>query len=509
MGFSIFRAVSGNPEAPGGLLGGAEAPRGALEAIEDGCAVGWAYDPCSPGVRLALKILVDGQLVAETIADLWRSSLAKDGNGDGCHGFVVELPLRFCDDAIHAISILLPGGETLLTTRSFVRAGANVAMRAGRMAQIRPNNDSTLSRREPREGFTTSGSPETIVLSDEMDVEVAELTHFAVQPGVADPAAERRLRFDFSRRYSVPWSVASRLPHGIVDTGSFLIMPTEDRYLAESVRHPGILIRWDYEVQEDRVLRREIGEIPERPERVVVLGAQSNANYSHWLLESLVRVLLFRPLDDGTRLYLTPPLTEWQRETLALAGIGPERILEIEPQGHVRFSEVISVSRGMGALPALRPAGVSSLAELAPPSSGARRIYCSRSVARYRHVTNETDMSDMLARHGFESVCPETLSVEEQIETFAEAEAVFALHGSGLTNIAFSRPGTLVIELQPEQFGAGGALWNWILASMREQPFAQVVCPLADASATLPHAHRDVTVDVAGLDELLHRILPG
>lgn len=342
-----------------------------------------------------------------------------------------------------------------------------------------------------------------------MDVEVAELTHFAIQPGVVDPDAERRLRFDFSRRYSVPRSVASRLPGGIVDTGSFLIMPTEDRYLVESVRHPGILIRWDYEVLEDRVLRREIGEIPERPERVVVLGAQSNANYSHWLLESLVRVLLFRPLDDGTRLYLTPPLTEWQRDTLALVGVGPERILEIEPHGLVRFSEVISVSRGMGAIPALRPIGVSTLAELAPPSTRARRIYCSRSVARYRHVTNETDMSEMLACHGFESVSPETLSFEEQIETFAGAEAVFALHGSGLTNIAFSHPGTFVIELQPEQFGTGGALWNWILASMREQPFSQIVCPLADAPATLPHAHRDVTVDVARIDALLRRVLPG
>jgi hypothetical protein len=546
---------------------------GVLETIVDGHVFGWAYDPRSPWRRLELDVIVDGELVAQTVADLLRPSLTEGGIGDGHHGFVVELPPWLCDDAAHVVSVRLPGGESLSPARSFgttvsdapewakttfrgvdtdqgvdtvpvaisgvespaklsksltgrrpsaTRAGIegcpgaaalavapSVAPRSvARKLRLRPSDDLILPRRTLRDGFSEGDGPETIVLGGEMDVEVSDPMHFAVQPGVVDPLAERRMRFESDNGYAVPRLVASRLPNAIVDTGSFLIMPTERRYLFESVRHRAALVPWGFELF-DGAIQREVGEIVERDERVVVLGAQSNVNYSHWLVESIVRVLLFRPLDDGTRLYLTPPLADWQRETLDIVGVSSERILELEPQGLVRFREAISVSRGMGGLPAIRPAGVVALAALATPSPGRRRIYCSRAVARNRHVTNEADMVELLARHGFESVCPETLSIREQIATFASAEVVFALHGSGLTNIVFSRPGTLVIELQAESFNRGGVVWNWILASMRDQPFVQVVCRLAETLEDRPHAHRDVTVDLPHLDALLYRVLPG
>jgi Glycosyltransferase 61 len=539
---------------------------GLLETVIDGHAFGWAYDSRSPSRKVGLDVIVDGELVAQTVADLPRPSLAAGGIGDGHHAFVVELPSRLCDDAAHFISVRFPDGEPLPLARSFgatisnapewakttfrgvegdraptemsalespsecsspslgrsrlslvsehidgsagVGRGGAKEGTVSRTLRLRPSDDLVLPRRALQEGFGGHEGPETIVLGAEMAVEVSDLTHFAVQPDVAEPLAERRMRFEPPSGYSVPRLVASRLPRAIVDTGSFLIMPTKSRYLFESVRHRAALVSWGFELL-DGAVQYEAEEIPEREERVVVLGAQSNVNYSHWLVESIVRVLLFRPLDDGTRLYLTPPLADWQRETLEIVGVNADRILEIEPQGLVRFREAISVSRGMGGLPALRPAGVVALAELATASHERRRIYCSRAVARNRHVTNEADMVKLLARHGFESVCPETLSVKEQIATFASAEVVFALHGSGLTNIVFSPPGTLVIELQAEGFNRGGVVWNWILASLREQPFVQVVCPLADTLQDRPHAHRDVTVDLDHLDALLYRVLPG
>ncbi|HXC23926.1 MAG TPA: glycosyltransferase family 61 protein, partial [Solirubrobacteraceae bacterium] len=491
---------------------GANGLLGLLETVRDGRAFGWAYDPGSPWQRIELEVIVDDELVAETVADLSRPSLIEEGIGDGRHGFVVELPSHLCDDGAHAISIRLPSGEALPLAQSFevtasdalewaettfsgTEAGVptissltlasksprpdgqerpgltakhvnasssattlspNASRSAARLQRLRPCDDLLLPRRSLREGFSGREGPETVVLGAEMTVAVDDRLHLAVQPGVADPLAERRMRFG-SPSYSVPRLLASRLPNAIVDTRSFLIMPTENRYLVESVRHRAVLARWGYELFEDGAIQRELDEIPEREERVVVLGAQSNVNYSHWLIESIVRVLLFRPLDDGTRLYLTPPLADWQRETLELVGVGADRIIELEPQGPVRFREAISVSRGMGGLPAIRPAGVVALAELAPPSIERRRIYCSRAVARYRHVTNEAEMVELLTRHGFELVCPETLSIREQIATFASAEVVFALHGSGLTNIVFSPPGTTVIELQAEGFSRGGA----------------------------------------------------
>jgi Glycosyltransferase 61 len=575
-------------------------PLGCLESVADGSALGWAYDPRSPRQRLAVEVLVDGEIVAETIADLPRASLADEGMGDGRHGFVVELPSHLCDEDAHVISLRLltgerlPVGHAFTTTSSdasewarttFVGAHANVAPSptatvhaavatgpvatgpatgpvatgpatgpvatgpatgpvatgpatgpvatgpatgpvatgpvatgpatgpvatgpAPRLMRLRPCDELHLPRRSRSAGFGMHDGPETVVLTPEMVVEVPEPLHFAVQPRVKDPLTERRMRFDWERRYAVPPLVVSRLPNAIVDTDSFLISPTEHRYLRDSLRHPGALLHWGYALK-GATVQREVSEIAERDERVVVLGAQTNRNYSHWMVESLARALVFQPLDDGTRHYLTPPLKDWQRETLDLIGLGSDRILELEPAGPVRFREVVAVSRGIGGMPALRPVAVTALAALAEPTSERRRIYCSRAGTRLRHVTNEAEVAELLARHGFESLRPETLPIREQIEMFATAEAVFGLHGSGLTNIAFSRPGTHVIELQPEEFNMGGIPWNWILASLRDQPFTQVVCRQADTLHELPQPSRDVTVDVGHLDELLYRVLPG
>jgi capsular polysaccharide biosynthesis protein len=514
----------------------AAGPRGALEAVIDGAACGWAYDPRTPRRRLAVEVVVDGEVVAETLADLPRPSLLAEGIGDGRHSFVVALPLRLRDGATHAIAARTVAGEPLPTasafaTRATARGWAGTTFAANGHTPPRPSDGAAqaatpapaatpngvwrlrpretvhLPRRELGSGFSARTGPEAVLLAPEMDVEVAEPLQLVVQPGVADPREEWRKRVEYERRYHVGPLHAVRLPGAIVDTGSFLVVPDEHSYAIDSVRHRHTLLHWGYEMGEGCV-EREFGAIPERPERVVSLGAQTNNNYSHWLFESVVKALLYAPLDDGSVHYLAPPLKEWQREALELAGVARERVLELEPQGPIRFAEVISVGRGMGPMPALRPAGVVALAGLSSPRGGRRRIHCSRRLMRRRHVSNEAELETLLARHGFESVCPETLTIREQIELFAQAEAVCSMHGSVLTNMLFSRPGTFVIELQAENFGMGGVPWNWILASLRDQPFVQVVCPQTDTLHHLPQAVRDITADLDHLDALLYRVLP-
>jgi capsular polysaccharide biosynthesis protein len=126
-----------------------------------------------------------------------------------------------------------------------------------------------------------------------------------------------------------------------------------------------------------------------------------------------------------------------------------------------------------------------------------------------RHISNEADLVEMLAHHGFEAIHPQTLTVRQQIELFAGAEAVIGSFGSGLTNLIFSPPGTLALELQPEDVDFGGNAFVWNLTSIREQRFAQVVCPVTEGMRHLPLDRRDMTVDVAHIDELLPGLLAG
>ena len=66
---------------------------------------------------------------------------------------------------------------------------------------------------------------------------------------------------------------------------------------------------------------------------------------------------------------------------------------------------------------------------------------------------NEEEISERLEKHGFRIVRLEEHPVAEQAAMFDSAQAVCALHGAGLTNLAFCRPGTRVLELFSPLYG--------------------------------------------------------
>jgi hypothetical protein len=500
---------------------------GRLEQVRDGIVAGWAFDWSDPSRRVEVNVLVDGEMVARTTADMPRPALVREGLGDGRHGFYVELPARLRDGGVHTIAaVFSASGDPVEVFTGFAVGASSAAQEwAGtsfqalpadrRVLRLRPSIQAQFPRRALAQGFGGGRGPETIMLAEQSPVRRCEPLHFSIQPGVSDPEGERRRRFgEHPADYLAERLLITRLPGGLVDTHSYVICPTERQLLADSIRHRLPLPEWGYTQVESNLFVRE-AEIEERDERVVALGAQTNPNYSHWLVESVVRALLFAPFDDGSVMYLSPPLKDWQREALALAGVAPERILTLPAHKLVRFPEVFAVSRGITGLPWLIPGALSPLAALAEPSQGngrganprGRRLYVSRALIERRLITNEAELVTMLKHHGFRMVHPQTLSVSEQIKLFAGAEAIIGSWGSGLTNLLFSPPGTLAIELQPEDVGYAGIAFVWNIASIRGQRYAQVVCPVAAGMRELALGRRDMTVDVPEIDELLSRLL--
>jgi hypothetical protein len=84
------------------------------------------------------------------------------------------------------------------------------------------------------------------------------------------------------------------------------------------------------------------------------------------------------------------------------------------------------------------------------------RLYISRRKAAQRRLVNELELEAALRSLGFEPVCFEDLSLHEQILTCARAKVVVALHGAGLTNLAFARRLDLVVELIPRSYHVRG-----------------------------------------------------
>jgi hypothetical protein len=79
---------------------------GSLEAVVDGRAVGWAWDPERPEEALEVEVLVDEEPVATGRADVERAVLAEAGIGSGRYGFDVPLPEQLADDPEHTIRVV-------------------------------------------------------------------------------------------------------------------------------------------------------------------------------------------------------------------------------------------------------------------------------------------------------------------------------------------------------------------------------------------------------------------
>ncbi len=84
-----------------------------------------------------------------------------------------------------------------------------------------------------------------------------------------------------------------------------------------------------------------------------------------------------------------------------------------------------------------------------PPFAGAlpKRIYLQRGRTRTRRVAGEAELIVKLQALGFVALEGRWSNLAQQIGAFHGAEAVVAVHGAGMANMLWSRPGALLIEI--------------------------------------------------------------
>jgi hypothetical protein len=100
-------------------------PRSHLERIqEQGLVSGWCWDESHPDRAVSLIILVDGEPVGTTVADMFRADLEQAGIGNGAHAFSYLLPWdRIASKSVTTISLVDEAtGESLDSSVIFRRA---------------------------------------------------------------------------------------------------------------------------------------------------------------------------------------------------------------------------------------------------------------------------------------------------------------------------------------------------------------------------------------------------
>jgi len=154
------------------------------------------------------------------------------------------------------------------------------------------------------------------------------------------------------------------------------------------------------------------------------------------------------------------PLQNFHRESLACLGVNEDRLIPVDVHSHFAPEHLfIPHAFSMYNPPRwlhswfkrtyLRPASDGH-----PERLNGRRIYVSRADAPVRRVANETQVIDMLARYGFESVRLSEHPFEMQARIFNQAEIIVGPNGAGLSHLVFCQEGASVIEALPPRWMA-------------------------------------------------------
>lgn len=198
---------------------------------------------------------------------------------------------------------------------------------------------------------------------------------------------------------------------------------------------------------------------------------QWNCNYSHWVQWHLPKIAWIHERGGSERILMPKPnrISGVVQASVRMLGLPPETG-PVFQYDIVRVGELHVLDMDDYCPSALQRVRDRVKERMRPCRSG-RRIFISRRKALWRHIANEEDCWRILEHRGFERVCLEDLSFEEQTAMMAETGVLISVHGSGLVNMLFAPAGCHVVEAydpafpNPQFYALAGALEHhyWLL----------------------------------------------
>jgi capsular polysaccharide biosynthesis protein len=248
--------------------------------------------------------------------------------------------------------------------------------------------------------------------------------------------------------------------------------------------------------------------------RVAVLATEAADLYYHWLFQLLPRYHLLEragiSVTDIDYYYVNSQRSRFQRETLALLGIEPSKIIDGDKVPYLKARELIVPSVPLGAS-CFRPWMTDFLRDKFLPKNwrdmgpSGRKLYISRGLAGYRRVLNESEVVSFLKERGFEVAAMETMTVPQQAATLAACDVVIGPHGGGMSNLVFCMPGTKVVEIYSPELVA---TYFWRLSNRLNLDYYYMLGKGEPATLESDYpqswdAHQDIEVDLNVLGQTL------
>jgi capsular polysaccharide biosynthesis protein len=181
-------------------------------------------------------------------------------------------------------------------------------------------------------------------------------------------------------------------------------------------------------------------------------------NFYHWHCDVLPRLLWALPqLSRDTKIILPPQLSAWQKRSLNLLGLAPERCVQFVDRRPWKLEQftyasplVMTGDHEPQTLRAMRDAIQNNIGG-SQARPGKRKLYLTRKNAHARNVVNEEELLPLLAARGFDVVDCGALDYDTQVKLFSEAGTIVGPHGAAFTNLLWAAPGTRVLEIFESQ----------------------------------------------------------
>jgi capsular polysaccharide biosynthesis protein len=215
-----------------------------------------------------------------------------------------------------------------------------------------------------------------------------------------------------------------------------------------------------------QIFPNNIKKVSGRVAVIAQLGStKEHTNYYHWIFEVLGRLAMLEMAGVEYDWLYVGKAKRFMKETLELWGINPEKIIEplsdnfaVQADEIIIPSMVINTSCGHAQAGSFQHPVTSKyvkekllekvLAKNIDSSKFSRRVFVSRKDAfNAKRILNEDEIFALFQEKGFERYELAKLSVVDQIVLFHNAEVVVSEQSSGLTNILFCKPNTVVVEI--------------------------------------------------------------
>jgi len=260
------------------------------------------------------------------------------------------------------------------------------------------------------------------------------------------------------------------------------------------------------------------------------LDARSSAIYYHWMLDVLPKLGILGKVGvelDSVDHFIVHAKSNYQYAALIKCGVPKKKIVSVEGPQHFRadtmlvpslrndLGEKVYTGLGLGLgtwIPEYLQSKMIDGAEAkALHKEYGSRIYVSRSTRGSRNVHNEPQLIETLKMRGFSVVEFENHSVSEQAGLMSMADVVIAVHGAGLTNVSYCKPGTLVCEI----FGDYVVPCYWSLCGVAKLDYSQFMASSIESNTDaiepgqkIQHLRdKEIVLDVEELTAYLDTLL--